>query len=512
MKFRSFVLLLISVTLFNACDLLRLSKFEVISWTPGGGYHMDTEKIIVSLSFSRNPDRASVERNFSLTGNGNRVRGNFLWEGNKMIFSSLSALEENTDYIINLSADAHDTGGLSMDYAFYEDFTTRSGNERPALLSYYPNMFMEIDDPKAEIILQFSVPIPIKTLYDNVSFSPSMTGFWFLTDEGKTAVFSPAESWTQNTRYEVHVSSSLTDNRGLETGKDFKSVFNTGTDHKIPSLAGARRISIDGSVNELISDSGFFGAEYTPIENSFWEKDDKLSLVFSKPVDSASVKNAISADDGPNIVMETVITGFHTEVIFRFDNPLVYESRFTLRIKKGIKDEAQNESNEEYIFKIFADGKSSKPPELIGLRMPMAPGNNEDQESVYFGIDSVFDIIHITNNNYPSGESVNTWIELYFSAADGASIDLFSVMELFRIETSNNVIAFSPRLVKLSNKKIIEPLNIECLNEVNYQRVEITGNLVNSTSYGIINFIIAPGLTDTFGNKNNKTFKISLVK
>jgi len=507
MKIKICILFFIGILLFNSCDLLRFSVFEVISWTPGDGYQHEPDKIVISLTFSRDPDRASVERNFSLTGDGSRIRGIFFWEGNKMVFSPFSAFVENMDYSINLSADAHDTGGLSMDDVFNCDFTTRNGRERPVLASFFPAMYQEIDDLKTKIILTFSLPLQLKTLYENVSFSPSMTGLWFLEDEGKTAVFTPSEQWIQNSRYEMHITASLTDNKEMETGNDFKSVFTVGTDHEVPYLLNARRITSKGDVYELNAGSVYTGAGNLLIENPDWEKDDKISLIFSEPVDSGSVKNSLSVDDGPNFVMETS-SGFYSEIIFKFEKPAAYESRFTLKIKSGIKDSAGNESDEEYIFKIFISGKISKPPELKGLRIPLAPGKNDDLKLEYFGIDSLFSFIHITDENYPSGESINTWIELYFSAAENASIDLFSVMELFRIETSNNVISFSPHHVKSEKFTVSEP-HAGCED---LKRIEISGNLVNSTYFGIINFIIAAGLKDTHGNINENSFRISLIK
>ena len=506
MKFIMSLIFFIGFISFNACDLLRFSKFEVISWTPGGGYHHNPEEIIISLSFSRDPDKESVERNFSLTGDGNRIKGNFFWNGKKMIFSPLSALDVNTGYSINLSADAHDTGGLSMDEVFYADFTTRPDNERPVLVSFFPAMYQEVSDPRAEIILNFSMPVNLKTLYENIFFNPSMPGLWRLEDEGKTAVFTPAEPWVKTSRYEFNISATLKNYKGMELGNDFKSVFSTKTDHEIPYLLYAQRISKNGEINELKTGGGYTGAEHTLTENFDLEKDDKIIFVFSEPVDSNTVKNSVYTDNGPNFFMET-ISGFHSEIIFKLEN-YNYGSRFTLRIKPGIKDISDNESAAEYIYYFYSNGGYSKPPELIGFRMPMSPGNKEDQKLAYYGIDSLFSIIPITNENYPSGENINTWIELYFSAAEGASVDLFSVMELFRVETSNNVITFSPRYVKSGNFTVLEPhAGLEDL-----QRIEISGYLINSTFFGIVNFIIAAGLKDDIGNKNENSFRISVIK
>jgi hypothetical protein len=507
MKNKFFICFLFSIFSFISCDILRTSLFEVVSCTPESGYQSDPEKINISLDFSHDPDRASIEKNFSLTGNGNRVKGTFSWYDKKMIFSPLAPLEINTDYTITLSAEAHDTKGLSMDEPFNRYFSTRPDDTRPFLISSYPEMYSEITDASTEIKLEFILPVPLKTLYENVSFSPSMTGIWRLENDGKLAIFTPSEPWTQKTRYEVRFSTSLTNNNGMNIGNDFLCVFTTKIDLEIPYLVNAMRITNKNELITLSNDKGYSSAAESPVENQDWEKDDKLTLVFSKPVDSISVKNYTSVENSPNLIMETP-TGYEAEYIFRFESIPAYESRFTLRVKPGIKDAAGNETKEEYIYKIFANGKFSKPPTLAGIRIPMAPASNRDKELIFYETDSLFNSFPITGENYPSGENIYTWIELYFLTAEDASIDLFSLMELFRIDTSNNVISFSPRQVKDADFSTAEPhISME-----EYKRVEIAGYLTNSTNFGVVNIQIAAGLKDTLGNRSDKLLKISLLK
>jgi len=204
--------------------------------------------------------------------------------------------------------------------------------------------------------------------------------------------------------------------------------------------------------------------------------------------------------------METP-AGYETEFTFRFESIPVYESRFTLRVKPGIKDTAGNESKEEYIYKIFADGKYSKPPTLAGIRIPMSP-SGADNELIFYETNSLFSSFPITSENYPSDENIYTWIELYFLTAEEASVDLFSLMELFRVDTNNNVISFSPRQIKDTDFSMTDPhIGME-----DFQRIEIIGYLTNSTNFGVVNIQIAAGLKDTLGNRNDKLLKISLLK
>jgi len=76
------------------------------------------------------------------------------------------------------------------------------------------------------------------------------------------------------------------------------------------------------------------------------------------------------------------------------------------------------------------------------------------------------------------------------------------------LTNTNNVFNFSPRHIKTSEFTVAQPYP-GCEE---YQRIEISGNLTNSTNFGTVIFQIAAGLKDSFGNVNEKTQKISLIK
>jgi hypothetical protein len=202
--------------------------------------------------------------------------------------------------------------------------------------------------------------------------------------------------------------------------------------------------------------------------------------------------------------------GFTNELIFGFEKPPSYESRFSLILKPGVKDLYGNESVDSHVFRVYVDGIHSKPPALVGIRLPMAPGNAADKEILDFGIDSLFKDLPVNNGDdrYPYTRETETWIECYFETAPDVSINQFSVMELFRINTSNNVLTFSPR--SISGSVFSSPLPRSGWG--NYQRLEIRGILVNTINSGVVNVEIAPGIKDSAGNTSENMFKISLLK
>ncbi|MDR0655590.1 MAG: Ig-like domain-containing protein, partial [Treponema sp.] len=136
--FSLFSALILSSLCFSACDLLRLSPFEVLSWNPGEGFMEEPGNIEVSVLLSHDPDRLSVERYFSLSEDGTNLEGDFLWEGERVYFIPRAPLERNHEYVISITAEAKDRNGLSMDRSFEGSFSTRPPVSRPKLLSVFP--------------------------------------------------------------------------------------------------------------------------------------------------------------------------------------------------------------------------------------------------------------------------------------------------------------------------------------------------------------------------------------
>jgi hypothetical protein len=140
----------------------------------------------------------------------------------------------------------------------------------------------------------------------------------------------------------------------------------------------------------------------------------------------------------------------------------------------------------------------------------MAPASAADPELISYAIEDIFADLPITNGDdrYPYSIARAAWIELYFDTAPGAEMDTLSVMECFRIDTSNNALVFSPQSVRDEDFTTAEPeprWKDKC-------RLEIGGFLTNMSDSGVVNIEITPGLRDRLGNRSEKNFTISLLK
>jgi hypothetical protein len=289
-------------------------------------------------------------------------------------------------------------------------------------------------------------------------------------------------------------------------GKELTGYFVVGDDKTPPRLEAAYALDLDGkAAAELLPE------ETGPLkrENTGWESSYRLALDFSEPVDTADLKNRLTVEPALTLTTETP-PGYAERVVFNFTQKPGYLSVFLLRLNAGVRDVAGNESVDPRVFRIRADGPSSKPPRFIGFRMPMAPGDPTDVEAMAFSVEAPFRGLPVQRgeNRYPYDVSISTWIELYFEVIPGTEIDLLSLMNLFRIDATNNALSFSPRSMETGNFAIPDkPPAWEA-----YYRIKVKGVLTNTTDSGVVIFQIASGLRDSLGNRNEEAFKIPLLK
>ncbi|MDR0557883.1 MAG: Ig-like domain-containing protein [Treponema sp.] len=509
--------IIISVFIGYSCDILRISPFEVTSWTPGEGFHRDFD--VVSVTLSHESDASSVEHAFSLTQNGVSVRGVFTWQDKTLFFTPAVRFETNADYEISVSTDAHDTQGLSLDRKFEARFTTRPPGERPALVSIHPPDSGILSGEWEPVTIMFSCPVPLISCVDSISFSPSKSGSWQIENE-TAGVFTPLDPWENGDSYNITIGADFKNTLGLPLDKEETSRFSIGSDNTPPAIAAVYAVTPafppDASVYETLLVPDDAVAETSWTEHEGWESNSRLRIVFSEPVDVSSVKSRVVVEPQASLVMDAAAD--HAETVdFSFAKRPVFESRFLFRITPGIKDTAGNMSAGTHVYRVYANGVHSKPPRLIGIRLPLAPmPADADQRPAAFPLvaESQFApfIFFDETSSAPYETEIPFWIELYFETArcgaESAGIDLFSLMDAFSVNATNSAFSFSPRLMVDGN------FTVQTAHSgwESYTRVEIRGKLINTIHSGVITFQIDAGLSDSWGSVSDAPMMLVLVK
>ncbi|MDR0402619.1 MAG: Ig-like domain-containing protein [Treponema sp.] len=492
------ILLAVFAFFFPSCDILRDGPFEVSGWSPGEGVH--DPPACVSLWFTLEPDKLSVERSFSLSEDGKAVSGSFVWDASRLSFFPSAPLEKNRDYLVGVGTGAQDSKGVSLERSFAASFSTRPESSRPVFLESVPSAV--ITGGRETILLRFSGAMD-RSSFGGFSFSPSVSGVWSAEDAGYSAVFTPRESWISGKNYRLSIDSEVKGENGLGLGKQTILHFSAGPDTESPSLVSASALDREGAPpRSLEADFG------TGVVNAGWERDYSLELVFSEPVDSVSLVSALSVEPSRELALESP-PGYGERHVFRLA-PL-WGTSFTLRLGASVQDASGNTLAETYRYNIKADGPRSKPPSLAGIRLPLNPGEADTNPVVYRSEDLLCNL-PLEDSVFPFGTQTDFWIELYFDTARGpsvsAGIDPFSLMEKFDVSVTNNALSFSPREIILSGFSVAEPAP----GWEEYARAEIRGFLTNQPAGGMVTFQVGQGLADSFGNRSADVFRVLLVK
>ena len=491
-----------------SCDLLRSSPFEVASWSPGAGFHPGYQALQLSFSFSHDPDKLSVERVFSVTEDGTQIQGTISWNGRTLFFYPISPLSPNREYRVSILTDAHDTKGLSMDKNFDGVFYTRPAGNRPSVLSISPADDTVTLNPLEQVYITFSQPMDILSCRSTIAFSPAAKGTWMLDSGGTRAVFTPSEPLTMGTTYQVTISNSASSSLGISMGKDFKSRFTFGNDKTAPDILGVYAIDSNGTTLFQLTADDPGGTRH---ETPDWETTNRFRLDFSEPVNSTTLASRVILGPSGNLKLETA-PGLITSAVYRTTERLSYNEHYDLRIETGIADASKNKSETKYTFRFFTNGVNSKPPALIGIRIPRSPGeaNPDNADPLAYAVTDIFEDLPIDSaaNKYIYDTATSTWIELYFDTAPGTAVSEFSLMNLFRVDAGNSALSFSPRSIKSSGFTWTAPHAAWAA----YSRIEVKGILTNRSNSGLISFIIGSGLLDMSGNRNDKEFRIPLLK
>jgi hypothetical protein len=222
-------------------------------------------------------------------------------------------------------------------------------------------------------------------------------------------------------------------------------------------------------------------------ENADWESFYKLLFRFSESVDVSSVKKAVTVEPSLSFAIDTK-EAFSDTVILSFIDRPEFQQRYLIKLNSGIKDVPGNESTEKKSYRIYVDGKKSKPPELKKLQI--TSGN----VSTVYELDQNFGAMSHPSNNAAT-------FTFWFETAEGAAINRYSLMECFSVSSTNNAVSFSSSSIEYAAA------------DGKYTRVIITGILTcNAFVNGVVAISVGPGLLDSYGNKQTKAQSIVLLK
>jgi hypothetical protein len=479
----------IIIVLFLSCDILRSSPFEITGWSPGEGYRDVNSGMNIAVQFSREADRISVERSFEFSEDGVKLNGHIAWSNNdRLVFTPSSPPQSGHDYAVIINTDAQDTRGVSLEKRFEGRWTTRpiEIEGRPSILATFPLDGDVIAPGYTKVVIEFSTAVSINACYNHISFSPQIKGSWALDSSGKKALFTPDAVWRHETDYKMTVDAAFESFSGNTLGKERVIHFTADMETVPPEITGVAALDENASPVKQ-GDTEYILAEVSA-ENSSWESAYKLLFNFSERIDVLSFKKAVTVEPSLSFAVDTK-KAFSDTVILSFIDRPVFQQRYLIKLDSGIKDESGNESAETKSYRIYVDGKKSKPPSLKKLEIA-----SNGKSTVYTIIDNYTRFINLSDNA--------ATFTLWFEVAEGAVIDRYSLTECFSVSSQNNVVSFLSSTIDDGTA-----LEDGCVPVV------ITGILnCKNTESGLVTISIGAGLLDSYGNQQTKEQKLILSK
>ena len=494
------IILLTSV--IASCQIFSNHSFEIVSWQPGSGIRDNTDNVIISITFSLNPDKTSVESAFKFEKDSLVIPGIISWQDRNMIFQPFEKIQKGHDYEILISTMAEAENGLSLEKDFIGRFSTKHESIRPEIISVDPIDRSFIDAEYENITILASEPIDTDSFIYAAQLIPEQEGYWNFSEDKTTAFFVPLAPWRKCEHYELVIRTGLKDLNGNYLSEEFHTVFETSTDRISPYT-----ISVCSVVPE--GDNIFELSKSLPLENvniisQGWETDWGFSLSFSEDVSRESIVERISTE--PALLLECKsLENFGSQFVFVPNEPARYNQTYSLYLSPGIEDRSGNviNSGEKYLF--MTNGPKTMPPKVIEIRFKKNP-DIETESWQIFSLENAFNAIDVSLYS-AAGIEYATLVDVVIALGEGQVPDLISFMEAFSITTTNSCAGISIRSVEIKNPETIEP---SVINGAFVIRVGILFS--NKVNPGIITFLLGKTFKDKRGTFIENEFRLPLIK
>jgi len=480
-----FILLVIS------CGSWLLPPLEIIS--------LSTNDNIVII-FSAQPSEESIVKSFSMIEDGQSVKGNFIFNNRAVTFTPINGLRDNYEYIILITTTAEDKKGSSLLKDFEYRFYTKQDTEAPVILSINPENESNLILPPEKLSIVFSKSIDTISFEKSFSISPSITHVLEWDSTYSVVDIIPIKPLTEGTRYNLTISTALTDIRRNTLLTSFTSTFLYGLDRNPPEY----------SISWVNSDDES-GILFPDIVNQGIPSNCELIIDFDKQISIESIAGFIEINPPLSITITPNLIEKDNAIIKLNQKP-EWDKNYTLKIKKGITDTFGNKTETELLYPLIFNLEKHRPITFAGGIL------NNNSENVFINSGTDFSSLTLDVIYFDPSGSVERSTELYYAfriSTEADSIKLISAMQAISISTRNSCAHISVRTMKILNSTDSEYDSIYSLLDDNAEGklciLKIGIDIENSDNRGFIIFNIRNDIEDSLGNNmiNSLTFTLN---
>lgn len=494
---------------FSGCAFFHMSPLRIENAAPSAGYQSDPGGIHISITFTSVPDRISVEESFIFRMDDKSQSGQFSWNDSTLVFTPLKAFETGHEYMIHLSTGAEDTWGNSLAEDFYLSFSTKADFDRPEVISCIPADEAEIDNLHQPVIITFSEALDPGSFMSSFMLSPQRDGYFSWTDPW-TVQYNLLDPYLWNTEYTITIKKDLEDLQGNKMKADYISTFKPVIDETPPVIETVEYVYFDGSA-DVAAAMPAWDPENEDLEILYdFRRTGRIRITLSDDsgLDQGSLEEVCSTV--PELPLEFEWTGDYTLEISTDPDEIVWDNLYRLEIAEGVCDEYSNALEEEYTYYFQTDAQASRPPELteIYLYSPESSSGAGDQWYQLITYESGVDF-----SNYVTAK--DGYFDYFVTVSDpSGSIHISSTFSVFAFHETFTCVTIGPVLsIEIFDENTgIDPIPARAITD-NEVMIRAHCNIQDYTNlFGLVEFVVMPGLKDTAGNITTKEFSLTVQK
>jgi len=329
----------------------------------------------VIVEFSAEMDSAKTVNEFSLSTSSGKIDGFFAWEkGNsRLIFTPREPLVTGESYSIRITTGAEDIKGNDLKNEFVSVFYINSDLDMPFAESHSPGANSIGNPPLSDVVIEFSEPLDINTVYSGISILPSVQGYFVPEAGGSIIRYVPLYGFTYGVTYTVNVSRSVLDLAGNKLRSELTFNFTVGDDFEGPTISLYQDCDTPLDLEESIIIQGA-------------EKDRDIVINFSEIVKTADISRAVSITPSAGFFVTTsTVPGApdFTRGVIHFTGDLTSEETYTLNISSIITDLQGNPLGRDYRFRFTVNGPGSVAPYVSAIGGIGGPDWMQDEIPVF---------------------------------------------------------------------------------------------------------------------------------
>lgn len=351
------VLVILSVAILSiGCHITDANPPEITGSYPSQNAVGIPNDARVWVEFSEGMDQPWTETAFSLFADSDRPQGQFVWEGNKLIFIPRGPLTTGRVYTMLVSKTAEDSSGNNLRDDFQINFTVNPDSVKPYIVSTTPTYGQTGVAINSVLTIVFSKPVDPTSLIPGITISPSVIGAFTVNGTGETVTFTPQSNLLNGTVYTMNINTNVKDLAGNVLLQGQTVSFVVGNDFLRPT--------INSTISNLIT-------LQDGVTTSLVSRNDPIVITFSELMNTTTVANAltISPTAGFSKVFTTV--GVSTVATLTFSPPLDSETLYTLTVNNSATDIANNILNQNYNYQFITNAADSIRPTVLGVRQAL---------------------------------------------------------------------------------------------------------------------------------------------